>query len=323
MASTGVAAAPARGGSMAVYAALWFSQLAWGASWVAARMVLHAGAPDRTTLSPTVLAALRFALAALFFVPSLAWSLRAGRLSVIGLLRLAALGQLTFTVYFWLQYTGVQLTDAGIAAILVVGLIPAATAALAHALRDERLTRLSALALALGLAGVVIIQAPSLTAGGLGAAFSAGALCLVADAAAFAVYSTLSKRWMSTISPMDMTGGTMVGGAVGLLLLSLVNPAVNRWSDVARLSERQWVAVLFLALVCSIGAYVTYNFALSQIPAPRAALYIYFEPVITVALAAVLLGERLSLAAIVGALIIALSVVLFQIRSRTSAAPIE
>jgi drug/metabolite transporter (DMT)-like permease len=317
VASTEIAVAPARGRSLAVYGALWCSQLAWGASWVAARLVLHAAAPDRAILSPTVLAALRFALAALFFLPSLVRSLRRGRLSFVKLLKLAALGQLTFTVYFWLQYTGVQLTDASIAVILVVGLIPAATAALAHALRDERLSRLRLLALGLGLAGVVIIQAPAFSNGGLGAVFSVGALCLLADAAAFAVYTTLSKRWMSAVSPLDLTGGTMLGGAVGLLLLSLVNPAVNRWGDVTHLSGRQWAAALFLALVCSIGAYLTYNFALSQIPASRAALYIYFEPVITVALAAVLLGERLSLAAVVGTLIIALSVVLFQLRQLT------
>jgi drug/metabolite transporter (DMT)-like permease len=309
-----IAVAPARGRSLAVYASLWFSQIAWGASWVAARMLVHAVAPDRIGLSPTVLAALRFSLAALCFLPSLLRSLRSGRLTLVGLFKLAALGQLTFTIYFWLQYTGVLLTDASIAAILVVGLIPAATAALAHVLGDARLTRLNALALGLGLVGVVVIQMPAHNAGRLGSVFSVGAICLVADAALFAVYTTISKRWMSAISPVDLTGGTLLGGAVGLLLLSLVNPTVNRWDDVGQLSARQWAAVLFLALVCSVGAYVAYNFALSQIPAPRAALYIYFEPVITVVLAAALIGERLSLAAVIGTLVIALSVGLFRVR---------
>jgi drug/metabolite transporter (DMT)-like permease len=312
LASTGVVAAPARNRWLAVYVGLWFSQLAWGASFVAARMVLHAVPPDRTALSPTVLAALRFSLAALFFLPALARSLWSRRLTLTGLLKLGALGQLTFTVYFWLQYTGVQLTNASVGAILVVGLIPAATATMAHVLREERLSRLSVVALALGLAGVVIIQSPSIGSGGLRAAFSPGALCLVADAAAFAVYSTLSKRWMATVSPVDLTGGTMLGGAVGLLLLSLIDPAGSRWSSLGQLSARQWIAILFLVLICSIGAYVAYNFALSRIPASRAALYIYFEPVITVVLAAILLGERLSLAALFGALVIAVSVALFQ-----------
>jgi drug/metabolite transporter (DMT)-like permease len=283
-------------------------------------MALHAVAPDRAALSPTVLAALRFTMAALFFLPSLARALWTRRLTLAGLLKLAVLGQLTFTVYFWLQYTGVQLTNASVASILVVGLIPAATAALAHLLRVERLSRLNVVALALGLAGVVIIQSPAFGASGLGAVFSPGALALVADAVAFAVYSMLSKRWMVAISPVDLTGGTMLGGAIGLLLLSLTSPATNRWSDIGLLSARQWFAVLFLALICSIGAYVTYNFALSQIPASRAALYIYFEPVITVALAAALLGERLSAAAVIGALVIALSVLLFQYPQVLSAA---
>jgi hypothetical protein len=37
---------------------------------------------------------------------------------------MAFLGQIAFSLYFWLQYTGVQQTNASISSILVVGLIP-------------------------------------------------------------------------------------------------------------------------------------------------------------------------------------------------------
>jgi drug/metabolite transporter (DMT)-like permease len=48
------------------------------------------------------------------------------------------------------------------------------------------------------------------------------------------------------------------------------------------------------------------------VPASRAAVFNYGEPVVAVALGAVLLGERLSAQAVAGALIIALSVFLLQ-----------
>ncbi len=177
---------------------------------------------------------------------------------------MAFLGQIAFSLYFWLQYTGVQQTNASIASILVVGLIPVVTAFLAQFIGREPLSFLKFAALLLGLVGVTIIvfQKPiqiSLTSG-----FLFGALCLVGNALAFAVYSTLSKRWMQNISPLVMTGGTMMSGALSLLLLSLANPANNHWSDVLKLDLIQWVALFFLALVCSVIAYFVYNMALTR-----------------------------------------------------------
>ncbi len=44
------------------------------------------------------------------------------------------------------------------------------------------------------------------------------------------------------------------------------------------------MALLFLALVCSVMAYFAYNVALTRIDAARVAVYIYFEPVVTILL---------------------------------------
>ena len=293
-------------------AAIWFAVIAWGGSFVAARVLLHASAPHEAALSPIVLAAARFTIASMFFLVPLAHAIARRRITGVDLLRMALLGQITFSLYFWLQYTGVQDTNASVASILVVGLIPAATAALAQVAGTERLSVSKLVALLLGFAGVVIIALQDWAHLGLGSSFRFGALCLVGNAFAFAMYSTLSKRWMRTVAPVVMTGGTMLSGAVGLLLLSLLDPAVNRWGDVARLDARQWGALLFLALVCSVAAYFAYNFALTRVSASRAAVYIYFEPVVAVCLGIALLGEQVSAQTVLGGLVIAASVALFR-----------
>jgi drug/metabolite transporter (DMT)-like permease len=110
-----------------------------------------------------------------------------------------------------------------------------------------------------------------------------------------------------------MTGGTMISGTISLLLFSLIDPVNNRWGDVVRLDAAQWVALLFLALVCSVVAYFVYNFALTRIPASRAAVYIYFEPVVTVLFGVTLLSESLSWQTILGAATIGLSVVIVNV----------
>ena len=66
------------------------------------------------------------------------------------------------------------------------------------------------------------------------------------------------------------------------------------------------VSIVVLAAL----AYFAYNTALSRIDASKAAVYIYFEPVVTVLFGVTLLGEPLSWQIIVGAVVIAASVAL-------------
>lgn len=300
-------------GRVLIYAGVWFAVLAWGMSFVAARLLLHPETTSQAVLSPTVLAALRFSIASLFFVIPLARAILRHQVSRRDLLRMALLGQITFSLYFWLQYTGVQETNASISSILVVGLIPVVTAFLAQFLGKERLSRTTLGALLLGFIGVAIIVFQKPLSVSLASGFLFGTLCLVSNAFAFAAYSTLSKRWMQSISPLVMTGGTMISGAAGLVLLSLLDPLSNRWGEVAQLDGAQWVALFFLAVVCSVIAYFAYNVALTRIEASRVAVYIYFEPVVAVLFGVTLLGEPLSWQVIVGAVAIAGSVVVVNL----------
>lgn len=299
-----------------VYVGIWFAVIVWGGSFVAARLLLNADTVGAATLSPAILAASRFSIASLFFLVPLVKAIARRQLSVRNLLRIAFLGQINFSLYFWLQYIGVQQTNASISSILVVGLIPAVTAFLAQFIGGEKFSPMRLAALLLGFCGVVLIVLQKPIAVSLGSGFLFGAVCLVSNAFAFAIYSNLSKRWMQGISPLVMTGGTMMSGALGLLLLSLVDPASNRWDAVIRLNIIQWGALFFLAVVCSVVAYFVYNFALTKIEASRVAVYIYFEPVVTVLLGVTLLGERLSWQTLVGAAIIAASVLIVNLLTK-------
>ena len=100
----------------------------------------------------------------------------------------------------------------------------------------------------------------------------------------------------------------MLSGALGLIALSLIDTSTNRWGDVLRLDGVQVAALVFLVLVCSVAAYFAYNFALTRMPAGKAATYIYFEPVVAVLLGVTLLHEQLTPFTLVGAALIALSV---------------
>lgn len=304
--------ARARTVPLPVYAGLWFAVVAWGGSFVAARLLLAAVVPGYIALSPTLLAAARFSIASLFFMIPLARAVVRHQISLGDLARMLGLGQITYSLYFWLQYTGVQHTSASVASILVVGLIPLVTTIFAFFGGQQPPNAGKVGILLIGFAGVVVVAVQHGIHVSGQAGFFFGALCLVGNAVAFALSSILTKRWMRHISPLVMTGGTMIGGTLGLISLSLTHPAENRWQDLGRLSAPQMVALLFLAIVCSVGAYLAYNYALTWMPAARAAVYIYAEPLVALGLGVVLLGEGLSAQTLLGAVLITASVALIH-----------
>jgi drug/metabolite transporter (DMT)-like permease len=300
-----------------VYAGVWFAVFSWGASFVAARFLLHPGFAALVALSPLLLAAVRLCIASLFFLVPLVGAIVRRQVSPRELLLMFLLGQLAFSLYFWMQYSGVQQTSASVSSILVVGLIPAFTALLAPVFGKERLMLSLFVALLLGFAGValIVLQQPFTIT--LQSGFLLGTLCLLGNTLAFALYSHLSKRYLRVISPVVLTGGTMFSGALGLILLTLLDPARNRWQDIVLLSPVQWLALLFLALVCSVLASFAYNVALSTLEASRVAVFIYFEPVVAVLLGVILLGEQLTWQMLLGSVAIAGSIVLVNWLKRT------
>jgi drug/metabolite transporter (DMT)-like permease len=299
-----------------ISAGIGFAILCWGGAYVAARFLLHPTTPEQVALSPALLAALRFGIAAIFFMLPLAQAIRQRQVTTHQLLLMALLGQLAFSLYYWLQYFGIQQTDASIAAILGVGLIPLFTTLLAQVFGQERLHVSLFGAFCLGFGGVVLIVLQQPFSASLHSGFFVGALCLVSNTFLFAVYSVLSKRWMRTISPVILTSGTMISGAIGLVLLSFLDPAGNQWGKIVHLDVTQWMALLFLAVGCSVLAYFAYNVALSNRDASRVTVYFYVEPVVTVVLGMVLLGEQLTWQIIIGAIAIGASVVVVNLMKR-------
>lgn len=254
--------------------------LIWGLSFVAARIVL-------VTLSPLLLATLRFSVASMIFIPVLInEAIKGFRPRKRDLTEFLLLGLMSITVYFWLQYTGVKYAGAGVSAVLVVGMIPIMTGLMSQLVLREKLTAMKTLGIILGLSGVALIALPNLILGQIDLFFYLGVASLLMDAALFSVYSTLSKRLMTHIGrPLAVTAYTTILGTLGLIPLSLTSD----WSQALTLQTGQAISILYLALVCSCLGYFLWNFALSKLETVKAAVWLYMEPV------AAFVGEALIL----------------------------
>ena len=68
--------------------------------------------------------------------------------------------------------------------------------------------------------------------------------------------------------------------------------------------------MLFLGIACSGLGYVFWYAALEKIEASRVAALLYLEPLVTLASAAVLLGEKIQLVTVAGGVILLMGVIL-------------
>jgi len=275
--------------------------LIWGLSFVAARMVL-------STLTPVLLATVRFIIASAIFTPFIVRDrMRGSELESSDLRELAALGVLSISVYFWLQYTGVMYAGAGVSALLVVGLIPVLTGFMSTIVLKERTGARKYLGTGIGLAGVALITVPNLLVSDVDWKFYVGVAFLLLNAACWAIYSTLSRRLMKRIGrPVLVTAYVTVFGTLALIPLSLT----SNWGLLYQLNSQQWTSVLYLALVCSGLGYFLWNFALLRLEAVKAAVWLYLEPVAAFAGEALILGVMPSLTTVLGGVAILVGAIL-------------
>jgi len=281
--------------------------LIWGLSFVAASMVLR-------TLSPVTLATLRFILATLLFAPILlSNALKGTSPNTSDLKEMALLGFLSISLYFWLQYTGVKYAGAGISAILVVGFIPILTGVASSLLLHETMGRGRLLGAATGFLGVAMITLPKLTAVNVDTGFLFGVACLLGNAVCWSLYSTLSRRLMQRIGrPAYVTSHVTLFGALFLIPLSVTSD----WGALGALSPSQWLSVLYLAVVCSGGGYLLWNFALSRMESVRAAIWLYLEPVAAFVGEAVILGTLPDAVTVAGGVFVLLGAIVTSYTKR-------
>jgi drug/metabolite transporter (DMT)-like permease len=170
----------------------------------------------------------------------------------------------------------------------------------AHAmLHDERMTRVKVGALALGIGGVAVVFLDQMHFAG-GAAF-AGSFAVVAGAMFVAFAYVSMRRWGQALDPTVITAGQMAAAIVPLTAYAAIvegNPLATGWT------WRAAGAVLYLALFGSVAAGWLNYWLLKRIGATRLLVMSLVQPLVAVLLGALVLGERPTLRAGIGGLLI-------------------
>ncbi|MGE5176033.1 MAG: DMT family transporter [Hyphomicrobiales bacterium] len=274
----------------------------WGVSFVATKAVVR-------EISPATLIFCRAGLGTALLLGILA--LRRGNpFPPRGAWReLAIMGVVGVAFHQLLQAIALTMTTATNTGWLI-GLTPIWAALLAAVTLRESLGPMKIAGLLVGFAGALLVMTRGrFEAGVLALPSTRGDLLILASTMNWAIYTVLSHPTIRRLGPTRATAGAMLCGWIALTPVFL---ATSGWRDFARLSPMGWVALLFLGIACSGLGYLFWYGALERMEASRVAAFLYIEPLVTLAAAMILLGERVGAATILGGLLLLGGVVLVQ-----------
>jgi drug/metabolite transporter (DMT)-like permease len=242
-------------------------------------------------------AALRFGPAALIFwiIAIVRRAPLPGRAAVPGLILYGLLG---FGLNFALGYWAIQSVEAGLAQILLA-LTPLFTLFFAYLHGLESFHWRGAAGALIATAGIAwaFLGRPS------GATSILPMLALIATAACIAEGIVLLKRVPISDAVM-INAFAMTVGSASLLLLSLA--AGETWKLPTQ--PRTWLSVAYLVFLGSLVVFYLYAYVIKRWTASAASYSLVIVPFVTVALGALLAGERLSIGALLGGAVVLIGV---------------
>jgi drug/metabolite transporter (DMT)-like permease len=283
---------------MLAWSALVVVWIVWGSTYLAIRVGVR-------TMPPFTLAAVRYVIAGLILVP-IGWRSgtpeqritdRPGARQWAAMLLLGAmLPAFGNGVVSWAELR----LPSGIAALLV-GTVPLWIVVADAVLRRQVPGATKWLALAIGIGGVAVLS------GGGGADFPIGAAVAVLFAAmSWGTGSVLQGRLPIPQRPLLMAGMEMLCGGLVCTVIAAVRGELT--FDAGAVSGESWWALVYLIVAGTLLAMTAYVFVLGRLPAATVSSYAFVNPVVAVALGALILNEHLTARQAVGAGIIVLAV---------------
>jgi len=278
----------------------------WGSSFVVVKVALEQG------LTPVSIATFRFLLAGGLF--ALMLMLRRIRKSgdpafieIKDLPNMALLALSGVTFFFLAQYTGIKMAGASIAAIFACLLSPIFIALSSTRVLKEQISKQQVLGIGFAGAGTSVVILGGSVSVQFNPDFFYGSLVLLATPVLWNFYTVLGKRTLDKYNPiLALTYVTVLGG----LFLLPFSVADNSIRSALSLSLSSWLAIAYLAVACTLVGYYIWFYALKKVGATVTSSFLFAEPLVTVLLAALFVGEKVTVPIGVGGLLIFLGVYL-------------
>lgn len=279
-----------------LWVALWVVYLVWGSTYLGIKLAVR-------TLPPLLTAGTRFLAAAAILGAILALVRRPLRVTRREALAAAGLGVALLACGVGMVHVAETRIDSGVAA-MIAGSVPLQVVVW-RALAGERVARPTVLAAAVGLAGLALVVGPDGVSGG---SVAIGLLVMLAASMAWSRGSFVSRRLALPADPFVATVYEMLGGG---LVLTAVALAAGEGGDLGAdaLQPGPLAAWAYLAIFGSVVGFSAYVWLLRNAPISQVVTHQYVNPLVAVALGALLLGERPGPTTLAGAALIVGAVV--------------
>ena len=283
--------------------------LVWGVSFLNTRVLLDAG------LTPTEIFVARFTIAYLSLLVisrfKVTWT------GVRDELLFLVCGVAGGSAYFIAENTALELTLISDVAVLV-SIAPLTTALIgAMFYRDERITLMTCVGMIIAFIGSAML---ALKDGFVWGDSVVGDLLAMLAALVWAFYPMALKQLNRTYTTLFITRKMFFYGVLSALPLLALQDAPIDWSALRK--PEVWGNLLYLGLICSMAAYFIWGITVKRIGAVRASNYFYLSPIISMIAAAIWFGERTTIVAYIGCVLILAGVVIAE-KFRRRPAPEE
>jgi drug/metabolite transporter (DMT)-like permease len=286
-----------------IYLALLSIYIIWGSTYLAIRFAVE-------TLPPFLMAGVRFTIPGIIFY---VWQRQRGESAPNKLQWRSAI-----VIGFFLLVGGngaiswaEQRVVSGVTALLI-GSMPIWMVLIDSVWnRNRRPGSTTLTGVLLGLAGIILLIVPSLSESSENPLDLLGVLVVLLGTLSWTVGSLYSRDAALPKSPLLGTGMEMLAGGVILLLWGTTTGEWNRL-ELAHVSTRSLLALLYLIIFGSMVGFSSYTWLLRNAPTPLVSTYAYVNPLIAVLLGSLLADEPLTLNIFLSALVIVSAVFLIN-----------
>src|SRR5579864_394109 len=278
--------------------------LVWGSTYLAIRYAVE-------TIPPLVTAGIRHTVAGSVL---LAWALARGyRPKREHWIAGAIVGALFFLVGHGTLHWAEQHVASGLAALLIAT-EPMFILVLAWASGQQKISRISALGLGLGVVGIAILTGAELSAKG---SSLLGLLAVLTGSLSWAAGVVISPKVKLPTDALARTAVPLVCGAVMLLAAAGATGEFHalHWASI---SLKSILGLAYLIVFGSIVAFTAYTWLLQRCPPALVATHTYANPIVAVLLGWLLASEALTVRVAVASVAILGAIVLIRRGERES-----
>jgi len=221
---------------------------------------------------------------------------------------LIVLGLTGVTFLYLFQFLGIHFTNAPVASVLINTNV-IFIAILSSLFLHESLARKRIAGIILSFIGVFVIMFSGISQQALtyDNLFFIGSILMLLSAFCWALYSLVGKRLLRTYDEFVIT--TYAFGFGTVIYIPFV--VLHLGPVLQQTSLTGWLAVLYLALTCTLFGYLGWYYALKHIDASKAAVFLNLIPLFTI-LMSFFLGTNLTWLFLLGAALIIYGVYITQ-----------